>query len=1068
MPKLCSSRALLCAFLVAPGVVGAQETRTVTGTVTDGTSLQAFPGVEIGVKGTKITAVTNSQGFYTLRVPINAEILVASYLGYRTQELTVAPRVDVEMSQEAIGIEGLTVTALGVKREKRSLGYSVQDVTGTEISEVPELNIVNSLKGNIAGVQITDAGPTGGSARIVIRGASSIAGNNQPLFIVDGVPIANVSGLNDGFGGQFSGSSVDYGNTASDLDPANIESISVLKGPNAAALYGSRAAAGAVVITTKSGTGAPTGGLGVTASMSMTMEEPLRLPTYQNQYGQGLFGEFRFSDGAGDGLWDHVDESWGPQLCQSADGCETLVDQFTGPQQPWVAQPNNVRDFFRTGSTLNTNVAISRAGESSTVRLSITDMNLRGMTPGNTMERIGVALKGGANLTDRLSAEASLNYIDTEGVNRPGTGYGTDNPMQQFIWFGRQVDLNELRKFRCDGSEPTPCIANGGQYNWNYNYHNNPFWEALVNTNGDERDRLIGHLNMSYQLNDWVTASARAGRDWYRDHRKRVTAPNSLDDTGLGSFAEETLYRSETNFDLLVSATRQLTSALTLDVAAGGNTRTNTFEGSGVTVSRLTVPGIYSIDNAAATPSPWDLLSEKEVRSVYGSATLNYAGYWNVDVTGRNDWSSTLPVANNSYFYPSVSSAFVFTDAFGVGNDILSSGKVRGSWTRVGSDAGPYQLASVFSSQDGWGGTPMFAVPNELPNTNLKPEETTAWEVGTDLGFLNERLGFVLTYYQRKTANQILGVEVSRSTGYQRQILNAGEVENKGVEVLLRAMPVDLDNGFRWDMTVNWSRNTSRVTELFGDVETLVLGSYWSMNIEARLGEPYGAFYGNGYLRCTEQTVAGGECSSDQMGMFLLSAAGVPRIDPQRRVLGNYNPDWIGGIQNRFSWGPLDVSVLVDGQAGGDVFSTTNWWGEYTGVLESSLLGREVDFCDPGIVVGGVLPGGSVNGDGTTEIVTCPQDFFHGNFGIQEASIEDASYIKLREIRIGYELPTSWVDRVGFRGGNLSLIGRNLALWTRIENIDPETAFDASNVQGIEFGQFPTARSIGFSLSLRP
>ena len=1033
---------LLGAALLVSLPLGAQE-RTVTGTVTQRETLQPFPGVEVAVKGTRRVAVTDAQGFYTLRVPADAEILVFSYLGYRSQEVPAEARVDVEMFQEAIGIEGLTVTALGVKREKRSLGYSVQDVTGSEISEVPEVNIVNSLKGNVAGVHITDAGPTGGTARIVIRGANSIAGSNQPLFVVDGVPIDNSSMRNRGFGG------IDYGNSAGNIDPANIEAISVLKGPNAAALYGSRAAGGAVVITTKSGTGAAGGGLGVTASMSLTAEEPLRLPSFQNEYGQGLFGEFQYVDGKGGGTWDHVDESWGPKL----DG--RLIDQFTGPEEPWVARPDNVRSFFRTGATFNANVAISRAGERSNLRLSIADMELRGMSPGNRQQRITVALKGGASLTDRLSAEASLNYIDQNALNRPGTGYDEDNPMQSFIWFGRQVDMDALRNYRCRGDEPTPCKADGGQYNWNYNYHNNPFWQALVNTNEDQRDRLLGHLSVNYQVNDWVTVFARAGRDWYRDQRKRVTAPHSLDDTGEGSFGEETAYESETNVDLLVSAIRELATNLTLDVTAGANNRTNQFQANGVSVDKLTAPGIYTIDNAASTPSPWDLFSKKEVRSLYGSASLNYGGYWNVDLTGRNDWSSTLPVGNNSYFYPSVSTALVFTDAFRLQNELLSSGKVRGSWTRVGNDAAPYQLASVFSAQEPWSGTPMFAVPNTLPNTTLKPEETTAWEVGADLGFLDERLGFVLTYYQRATSNQILGVEVSRASGYSRQVLNAGKVENRGWELLLRATPVELDNGFTWDMTVNWSHNRSEVTELFGDLETLVLGSYWSLNIEARLGEPYGAFFGNGYLRNEE-------------GDLLLTAAGMPRPDPVRRVLGNYNPDWIGGVQNRFSWGPLDVSVLVDGQAGGDIFSTTNWWGEYAGVLTSSLRGRETDFCDPGIVVQGILPDGSRNGDGTNEVNLCPQEFFGRNFGINEAAIDDASYVKLREVRIGYELPRAWVTAAGFTGGTLGLIGRNLYLWSRIENIDPETAFDASNVQGVEFGQFPTARSIGFSLSLRP
>ena len=1067
-------------LVLAPKALRSQQVRSVTGSVTIEEGLTPFSGVAVTVKGTRIGTLTNERGFFSLNVPIDAQTLVFSYLGYATEEVAVGDDIAVVLSQEAIGIEGLVVTALGVKREKRSLGYSVQDISGDELMEVPEMNIVNSLKGNVAGVQITDAGPTGGSARIVIRGAGSIAGNNQPLFVVDGVPISNASGANFGFGG------IDYGNAVSDIDPADIEAISVLKGPNAAALYGSRAAAGAVVITTKSGRGASSGGLGITATMSFTTEEPLRLPTYQNLYGQGQLGRFDFIDGAGAGDFDFTDESWGPRL----DG--RLIDQFTGAQQPWTARPDNVRSFFRTGTTMNTNIAVSRATERSNLRLSLSNLDARGMTPGNTQKRLGVMLKGGAILSERVSLDASLNYIDMEGVNRPGTGYDTDNPMLGFVWFGRQVDLDQLRNFRCTGNEPTPCIAGDGQYNWNYNFHNNPFWAALVNTNGDERDRVIGNLSLNYRINDWLTATGTAARDWSRHHRKRVIAPNSAPPDGEGSFGEETLFRSETNLDLVLGVTRVLSPNFTLDLALGANNRKNQFEGAGVTVGRLTVPGIYSIDNAAVTPDPWDTRSEKEIRSAYGSASVNYRGYLNVDFTGRNDWSSTLPVGANSYFYPSVSSAFVFTDAFPETRyGPISSGKVRASWARVGNDAAPYLLGSVFSSQPLWGGTPMFAVPNTIPNTALKPEATTAWEVGTDIGLFNERLGFVLTYYQRETTNQILGVQISSASGSTNQILNAGAVQNKGIEVLMQATPVQLNNGFRWDMTVNWSTNTSEVTELAGDLETLVLGSYWSMNVEARLGEPYGAFFGNGYLRNEGFDPAGddgqagtgddvactlprGLDSQDGLCRFpgsaddlLLSASGLPRLDPVRRVLGNYNPDWIGGIQNRFSYGPFDLSVLLDGQWGGDIFSTTNYWGEYTGVLDSTLRGREDDFCDPGIVVDGILPDGAQNGT-TTSASVCPEDFYHNQFGIQEVAIDDASYLKLREIRVGFILPGGWLNQVGFSGGTVSLIGRNLALWSKVDNIDPETAFDASNVQGLEFGQFPTARSIGFSLSLRP
>jgi TonB-linked SusC/RagA family outer membrane protein len=1015
--------------------------RVVTGRVTDASNLQPLPGVQVSVKGMTVGTLTDSEGAFSFRVPGEATTLVFTYLGYRTQEAEITGQLNIALEQQAIGLEGIVVTALGVQREKRSLGYSVQDVAGPDLAKVPETNLVNALQGQVAGVHVTTAGPTGGSARIVIRGASSISGDNQPLFIVDGIPVDNSSPSNQGYGG------IDYGNLIQDIDPANIESVSVLKGPNAAALYGSRASNGAVVITTKSGHTSR----GFSFSSSFTTEQPLRLPSYQNLYGQGVDGEFRFVDGAGAGTWDFVDESWGPRL----DG--RPIDQFTGPGQPWVAHPDNVRNFFRTGLTSNTNISFEQASNRGNVRLSLTNLLVEGMAPGEQINRIGVALKGGTAVTDRLSTEASLNYSNQRGENRMGTGYDEDNPMQSFIWFGRQVDMEALRNYRCSGSgnEGHACDPNGGQYNWNYNYHNNPFWEQLVNTNEDQRDRLLGHVSGTYQLNDWITAMGRVGRDWSREHRKRVIAFNSLDDEGDGDFYESNIFRSEINTDLTLTAARQLTDDISLDVTTGGNVRVTDYEFSDVDVGALTVPGIYTIDNAAQTPIASDYQDHKKVLSLYGSASFNYRGYFNVDVTGRNDWSSTLPEDNRSYFYPSVSTAFVFTDAFNMQSDVLSSGKLRASWTRVGNDTNPYDLTSVLSAQTAFGSAPMFAVPNELANATLKPEQTTAFEVGADLGFLRERMGFVLTYYDNTTKDQIMPVQISATSGYTSQILNAGEVRNWGWELLLRATPVQTSD-FQWDVMVNWSKNNSEVVELFGDLETLVIGTYWSLNVEARKGEPYGVLFGNGYL-------------TDEQGNWLLDSRGRPQADPVRRVLGNYNPDWVGGFSNRFSFGPWELSALVDGQRGGDIFSVTNWFGEYAGVLESTLRGRENDFCDPGIVVEGYLPDGSWNGDGIDDQTVCPETYFGRNWGNQESGMDDATYLKLREVRLGYELPASLMDRFGFSGGDLAFIGRNLFLWApNMDNIDPETAFDATNRQGFEFGQFPTARSLGFSISIRP
>jgi TonB-linked SusC/RagA family outer membrane protein len=866
---------------------------------------------------------------------------------------------------------------------------------------------------------------------------------------VDGVPIDNSSSRNTGFGG------IDRGNAAQDIDPNNIESITVLKGPNAAALYGSRAQNGAIVITTKSGRG---DALGLTFSSTLTAESPLRLPNYQNQYGQGFGGEFQWVDGYGAGINDYADESWGPPM----DG--RLIDQFTGPQQPFVPHPDNVRSFFRTGLTWNTNIAISRASETSNIRLSMTNTQVEGMAPGNGIARRSLAVKGGAAISERLSAEASLNYSAQQADNRPGTGYDEDNPLQSFIWFGRQVDMEALRNYRCTGNEPTPCIP-GGQYNWNYNYHNNPFWEQLVNTNADERDRLLGHVSVTYQLNDWISTTAKLGRDWYRDQRKDVTDFHSLDDAGDGGFNESTVYRSETNADLLVNARRELMPSLSLDVTAGGNLRENKFQASAVSVTALTAPSIYTIDNAAAPALPSDDQSRKQVRSLYGALNFNYGGYLNLELGGRNDWSSTLPADRASFFYPNVSSAFVFTDVLRVPGGFLSSGKVRASWTKVGNDTDPYQLAAILSAATPWGSTPMFTVPNTLPNANLRPEKTESREFGADLGFFDERLGFVITYYDKRTRDQILPVQISPTSGFTSQFLNAGAIRNFGWELLLQASPLRSESGLRWDMTLNWAKNTSQVRELYGDLQTLVLGNYWSLTVQARGPRRdangnieeyygYGTLFGNGYLR-------------DSEGRLLLTAAGGPRVDPVQRVLGNYNPDWNGGMQHRLSYGRFALTASLDGQMGGEIFSTTKWFGEYSGVLESTLRGRENDICDPGIVVPGVLPDGSINGDGVNDVVRCPEDYFHRNFGIHEAGIVDASYIKLRELRLSYQLPTSVVSRLGFAAGEVSLIGRNLAMWSKYDNIDPETAFDASNVQGLEFGQFPTARSLGFSFSFR-
>jgi TonB-linked SusC/RagA family outer membrane protein len=1042
------------AFLLVPTWLSAQESRVAGQVMADDTG-RPLAGVQIMVKGTTVGTLTDGSGNYTVRIPTGANTLVFSFIGFRTVEREITdPVLNVTLTREAIGLEGITVTALGITREKRSLGYSVQNVSAEQISDVPKLNIVDAMQGHVAGVKITSSNNPGGSSRIVIRGASSITGNNQPLFIVDGVPIDNTARSNAG-GSNATGGGYDYGNNAADIDPNLIESISVLKGPNAAALYGSRAANGAVVITTKRGHAG--GGLGITATVGTTFETPLKLPSYQNLYGQGFGGEFSWVDGAYGGVNDGADESWGPKL----DG--RLICQYNSPgagtdncqPTPWVPRPNNVRDFFDTGVTTNATVALARSDERSNVRLSATSMQMAGMYPSNRIERLSASLAGGVKVTDRLSADGTINYMQNEARNRPGTGYSGNNVMQQFVWFGRQVDINELRNnYACAPNDPRgPCQQGNEWYNWNYSYHDNPFSIARENSNRDVTDRVIGHLALSYALTDWLSGTVKSGTDYFDEKRKRQYAWGHFGGGNpKGAFADETLWNRETNTEVLFTGMRGLSEDLILTMNAGANRRDEEYKLNHVSVTELSVPGIYTLANAGVVPTTLDFTSQRRVNSVYGAANLNFRNYLSVDVTGRNDWSSTLPEGNNSYFYPSVSSAFVFTDAFGLDLPLLSSGKVRASWTRVGNDADPYQTSGVLAAGTQWGGIPAFSIPNTIPNVDLKPEETTAWEVGADLGFLNERVGFVATYYDNTTVNQIMGVQISRASGFTNQVLNAGEVRNWGTELLLTANPVRLDNSFRWDMTLNWAKNNSEVVDLYGDLQTLVLGTYWSLNIEARKGEPYGVMFGNGYLR------------DEATGKIMVNDVGRPIRDTNRKVLGNYNPDWTGGLLNRFSYRNVDLSVLFDMQQGGDVFSVTNYFGNYAGVLTSSLEGRENDLCDPGVLVDGIRQ--SDGQPNTTRI--CPETYFGGLYGNHESAIFDASYVKLRELKVGYTLPQAFMSRIGFSSANVAVVGRNLFLWSDTPHIDPETAFSAGNVQGIEFGQFPSARSVGFTVTVRP
>lgn len=1044
----------LALFPYIAGHAAAQQTGSVTGTVTARGTLAPLAGVEVSIPALELRALTNEAGRFVLsNVPAGTYVVRAEVLGFETAELSVSVRsaesatADIVLSEDAIQLTELVVTALGVTREQRAIGYAVQGLRGEQVAQAVEANLVNALTGQVAGLQVTNVGPAGGSARIVLRGTGSIAGENQPLFIVDGVPIDNASSSYIRAGRRSGGvdptdptpPETDYGNAIRDISPEDIESLTVLKGANAAALYGSRAANGVIVITTKRG-GSSGAGLSMTATTNMTVSTPLIMPTYQNEYGQGGAGLFGFVDGRGAGQNDGTDESWGPPM----DGRMIPAWYSDGEPVPFLPFPYNVRQYFGSGRAFDNHISVSGATQSAEARLSVNRLDESGMVPGHQNDRTAVSLNGGVQVMEALNVTGGSTYTKTVGRSVPGRGYTGFNPLQGYIWFGRQVDTWRLRDY---------ILPDGSQHNWNYNYHDNPYWEAFERDNTQDRNRLTGHLQLELALSDWLSLSARSGTDWYQEERKENIPKAPPEDLRfrLGGFDHSSIFRQETNSEVL--ATIQpgdlLGGNLSLSVRAGASHRSNVEKLNSTSVNSLIVPGVYAVTNAANPPVLRSYNGSKKVNSLYGFATLGWRDYLFVDVTGRNDWSSTLPQGNNSYFYPSVSTSLVFTDLLNSDalRSVLSFGKLRTSWARVGNDAKPYQLASVLVQRTPFGDLPVFTSNPEIPNSQLRPETTESWEFGTELRSANGRAGLDLTYYSSATTDQILGVQVSASSGFTSQILNAGKVTNRGIEAVLDFTPLNLNNGFRWDITTNFARNRSEVESLFGDLESIVLGEFWGINVEARAGDRYGALYGFAYQR-------------DAQGNVLIDDQGLPIREVDKRVLGHYEPDFLAGFRNAFSYRGVEASFLVDWKKGGELFSVTNMWGRYSGVLVESLEGRET-----GIIIPGVR---ASDGQPNNTIVDAER-WQHTQWSTQESNIFDASYVKLREARLGFDVPQNLLGRLPVRTARLALVGRNLLiLHKNAPNIDPETGFDASNFQGVEYAQLPSARTLGITVRIVP
>jgi len=1071
----------------------------VSGIVTDAETNESLPGATIVVKNESRGTSSDGEGKFSLEARAG-ETLVISLIGYAPQTVVVDASTSLNIAlTPGNQLQEVIKTALGISREKKSLGYSAQVVKGEDLTKARETNIINSLSGKVAGVTIVgNPSGIGSSSRITIRGERSLNINrNQPLFVVDGVPISNE--LRGSSGNSFQ--EADYGNGAGFVNPDDVESITVLKGASAAALYGSRANNGVILITTK--TGKNTKGIGVSVNSTVTFENVLRLPDYQNVYGQGLGGFFEFKDGNGGGTADGVDENWGPKFSgQSLPQFDSPTSNgfrggdvgnlFTsiGPvnldaqlaargtinNTPWVPESDNIKNFFETGVTQTHNVALTGSNSNGDFRLSYTWLDQVGTVPNTDLKRNTIAFAGGYNLSPKFRVRTAINYLTNKSANRPNLSYGTENIMYLFnCWFGRNVNTESLRDYWQAGREGL------NQYNFNYNYHDNPYFNLYENTNSQDLNRVYGNVSLIYDLTDNLSLMVRSGLDASNEFRARRRA-YSTQRFQRGSYREERLGFSELNTDFLLNYKRTLSQKFDLNLGVGGNAMRQIGRFSDVIAPELAVPGIYTLSNSRValqnlTNTPY---TEKRINSLYATGQLGFNNYLYLDVSARNDWSSTLPSDSRSYLYYAANVSAVLTDAFKIQSDVLSFAKLRFGVAQVGNDTDPYQLATIFSAQQAVLGSPSYSESSVLVNADLKPEISTSFETGFDVRFFHNRVGLDFTYYNTQSKNQILPIPLTNTSGYSARIINAGLIENQGVEVTLNITPIR-KRDFSWDIALNFSRNRSEVKELFTDpvsgqqVSNYVLASRY-VTVEARVGEQMGNMYGIGYARVSsDPNDKYFDPTGQNVGKVVYNSAGKPVATSSRILLGNYNPDWLGGLGNTFTYKGLALGVLFDIRQGGKVYSHTQTVGREGGTISETLEGR-ADGYDLNVEGNGVIGDGVVqNADGSFSANTKKLSAreWHTTYtlgrGLIEGVMYDASFTKLREVRLGYTLPNKILGKSGIRDLSVTFVGRNLALWTKVPHIDPETSSNVGGtiVPGVESVALPSTRSWGVNLGFR-
>ncbi|SFN70768.1 TonB-linked outer membrane protein, SusC/RagA family [Chitinophaga sp. YR627] len=1061
--------------IVVVGQVVAQ-TRPITGKITSSDDGSPVIGATVIVKGTTTGTVTNASGEYTINVPEGATALTVKFVGMKDQEVKIGSgaKHNVVLYPDVTKLTETVVTANAIRRDKSSLGYAAPTLKNDELTKGQSTSPLNALAGKVAGVNIgTSSNSPGSSSRIVLRGGSSITGNNQALMVVDGVPIDNSSII----GGGDSRSTVDFGNRGNDINPEDIESVTVLKGPAAAALYGSRASNGALIITTKSGKKTSNKKNEVTFSTSGTFSNVVKLPEFQNDYGQGYDMET---------IDPRENWSWGPKF----DGVVRPWGQSINgvrQQKAYSAQPDNIKNFFETGKAVNSNLALSGAGEKTTYYLSVNSLNSDGVMPDNydRYNKYGLRFNGTAQLSNKFYTGVNVNYSKINSRVVQG-GQGNASVFDNVLQTARDIPLDKLGDLDNPYNGYGTFDANGNPtYGYYGVYTISPYYILKNYRNLNDVDRVSGNFSIGYKPTEWLDVLERLGADIYSD-RRRYMYPKfdylPADDTPdndpekwydpvdnrliqTGKYGEDQYNLSEIVHDLMITAKKDFSPDFKASIMLGNNIRQRTFntmETETNQLNGLVIPGWYNLDNSNGPVYTFNSRTTRRLVGLYADLNLSYKSMLYLGATARNDWSSTLPKNNNSFFYPSVNGSFVFTELTKESGlaKILNYGKVRASWAQVGNDADPYQLLTYFNKTDitsGFGtitfpfnNIPGFTYSNLIGNPALKPEITTAFEVGTELNFLDNRLSIDFSYYKNKSKDQILSVPIPPSSGFASKVMNTGSVENKGIELSLRGTPIRTASGFSLELFGTYTRNKNTVIDIASGVDQIVIGGVGGMSIVAAKGRPYGTFYAQDIQR-------------DEQGRVIVSATtGNPLLTPGAVYLGSYNPKYQASFGASAGYKGFSFSILFDTKQGNQFFSRTKDIMDFNGTaFETAEGGREdAPFAN------------SVVDDGTgklvpnTDVTYSKQDYYSSVIPSGQHVI-DASYIRLREASLSYKLPRNLLNRTPFGDLTVGLFGNNLGLWTAKQNkfADPEVnSGGAGNEQGFDFTAQPSLRNYGFNI----